>query len=80
MIEFKLPKDYKIMQESEGGYLSLGMPMHIAPIVKESDEFTGAEPLFLQGLSLSKSNSQVPKAMIKNRTSFKTPLQSKMPL
>ena len=48
----------------------MSMPMHITPIPKEQDEFTIDEPLFLK-LSLSKSNSTVPKAMIKTRTSIK---------
>ena len=58
----------------------MSMPMHITPIPKEPDEFTIDEPLFLK-LSLSKSNSTVPKAMIKTRTSIKkTPNLMKVPL
>ena len=34
VIDFMLPKDFKIMIESEGGYLSMSMPLQITPIKK----------------------------------------------
>ena len=32
VIEFKLPKDFKTMLDSEGEYLQLNMPLYITPI------------------------------------------------
>ena len=71
MIEFKLPKDFKIMTESEGGYLSMNMPLQISPIKKAADEeFRSTEPLFLANLSNDLGGSQLPRKMTKNNTSL----------
>ena len=38
VIEFQLPRDFKTMSDSEGGFLSMQMPLQITPIGRESDD------------------------------------------
>ena len=61
------------MIESEGGYLSMNMPLQISPIKKAADEeFRSTEPLFLKNLNNDLGGSQVPRKMTKNNTSMPT--------